>query len=114
MLYGARHYFKIKAGKTLPSLEKDLPTLENAHQPIPIKKPQIRHSAPSISMPPEVIGGRLFGGLRPCPLLLFWRTLYKAYFQIKFPASSYRNIKFLAEMRRNYKLMAPKYTLRGS
>ena len=48
MLYVTRNYLHIKVGKTLPSLQKDLPTLENAHQPIPTRNPQIRHPAASI------------------------------------------------------------------
>ena len=60
-----------------------------------------------ISMPPEVIGGRLFGGLRPfsCSAgFAIWHI-----FQIIFLLSRYRNIKFPASRYRNYKFLVSRY-----
>ena len=47
----------------------------------------------STSAPPEVIGGRSFGGIRSC--FCSNGFVIRHLFQIKFLASRYRNIKFL-------------------
>ena len=54
---------------------------------------------PPTSMPPEVIGGRLFGGFRPC--FCFVNFTIWHLFQAQFPVSRYRDIKFLVSRYHN-------------
>ena len=59
------------------------------------------------SMPPEVIGGRLFEGLRPCFCSAGSAIWHLS--QTKSQASRRRNIKFLASRYRNYKFLVSTY-----